>query len=400
MICSVFRISRRKNGKVVKDRLYRGQYRLTPQDKIVRVPLNTPDKSVAAERLRKIVVESQKVAEGLLPSQSLRDAAKKPLQEHLDLYIATRETKGNSSVYIYDTRRQIETLIHDCDWVHPSDITAISFEQWRNRTKKYPKTANDYLAAMRAFVRWMCKRNLITADPLTPVDKVKTNVEKKHPRRALTDDEMERLIELSEWRSPMYLTAVFTGLRRGELESLTWGDVHLDAVVPYLTVRASQSKNGKCESLPLHLDVVMGLKSIRPRDADPNAAVFKKMYRTKQFQKDLLAAGIPYKDDHGRYADFHAFRHTFNTNLAREDVGERTRMGLMRHSDSKLTNKTYTDESQLPTVEAIRRLHSYLKPASPLRAQGGTQENAPSGHQASSSVPVPAVQNPVNALET
>jgi hypothetical protein len=30
---------------------------------------------------------------------------------------------------------------------------------------------------------------------------------------------------------------------------------------------------------------------------------------------DLGAAGIPYQDESGRFADFHSLRHTFITNL-------------------------------------------------------------------------------------
>lgn len=49
-------------------------------------------------------------------------------------------------------------------------------------------------------------------------------------------------------------------------------------------------------------------------------------------------------------------------NLAKGKNGERTRMELMCHSDPRLTSLTYTDASQLPVVDAIRRLPSFLNP--------------------------------------
>jgi len=47
---------------------------------------------------------------------------------------------------------------------------------------------------------------------------------------------------------------------------------------------------------------------------------------------DLAAAGVPYKDAHDRYADFHALRHTFISNLARAGVHPRNAQALARHS--------------------------------------------------------------------
>ena len=50
-------------------------------------------------------------------------------------------------------------------------------------------------------------------------------------------------------------------------------------------------------------------------DRDPFEPIFKLPYRTnsaRMLRGDLEAAGIAYKDDAGRVADFHALRHTFS----------------------------------------------------------------------------------------
>jgi len=44
------------------------------------------------------------------------------------------------------------------------------------------------------------------------------------------------------------------------------------------------------------------------------------------------------------------------TNLGRVGVSIRTAMDVMRHSDARLTTKTYTDATLLPTAEAVERL--------------------------------------------
>ena len=78
--------------------------------------------------------------------------------------------------------------------------------------------------------------------------------------------------------------------------------------------------------------------------------------RMRDMRRDFDAAGIAAKDSQGRKADFHSLRKTFDTRLQANGVGLVTAMNLMRHSDPRLTAKTYTDSTLLPMAEAIRRL--------------------------------------------
>lgn len=73
-------------------------------------------------------------------------------------------------------------------------------------------------------------------------------------------------------------------------------------------------------------------------------------------RKDLEAAGIPYVDDRGRYADFHSLRHTFITNLASSGVHPKTAQALARHSDINLTMSRYTHSVLEAQSEAVNRL--------------------------------------------
>jgi len=56
----------------------------------------------------------------------------------------------------------------------------------------------------------------------------------------------------------------------------------------------------------------------------------------------LADAGIAYRDDGGRVADFHALRHTFITNLVRGRVHPKLAQALARHSTPTLTLAVYT----------------------------------------------------------
>src|SRR5438128_727874 len=60
MIEEVYRPSRKKNGKRVVSRVYRGKFRIHPRDKIKYVALYSTDKQVAQQRLHQIVLDEQR----------------------------------------------------------------------------------------------------------------------------------------------------------------------------------------------------------------------------------------------------------------------------------------------------------------------------------------------------
>ena len=97
-----------------------------------------------------------------------------------------------------------------------------------------------------------------------------------------------------------------------------------------------------------------------------------------KFKTDLQRAEITYADPQGRKADFHALRYTFATNLSKAGVLPREAMELLRHSDMRLTMKTYTDAGMLLTGEAVAKLPSYVTPngqifVGPMAAIANTQ---------------------------
>src|SRR6266511_4576919 len=106
----------------------------------------------------------------------------------------------------------------------------------------------------------------------------------------------QRLLNVAGERRPLYLAALLTGLRRGELRSLQWSDVHLDAVKPFLSVRASTTKNGKSATIWLRDDLAAELRAVKPADARPADRVFPKLGRKlNDFKADLEAAEISFK---------------------------------------------------------------------------------------------------------
>jgi len=364
MINTVYRPKRKIGGKTVTSRLYRGKYRVGDMAKPEYVSLGVTDKQVAQTKLNKFIQDKEKELAGIPVYGKAIE-----LSEKLNGFISNLESLNKAKRYVVNTKNIINTLMRECNWKYTSDINAESFEGWRSKqTDKSGKTLNEYLGAIRNFLNWMNKREIMSSNPLKCLEKVDTRGKEVKKRRAFTDEEISRLLNIAGERMPLYATAVNTGLRRSELEQLQWGDVHLDNGACFIKARAATTKNKKDSQIPLSGDLEAILRSIRPVNYKNSDLVFPKIHRMREFIKDLKKAEIAYVDDRGHFADFHSFRHTFGTNLAKAGVNPREAMELMRHSDLKLTTKVYTDVTQLNTRKAVECLPKLANHDAPIRA--------------------------------
>src|SRR5262249_26275750 len=152
-----------------------------------------------------------------------------------------------------------------------------------------------------------------------------------------TNKEPERFGMSGQDRALLYRLAVETGLRAGELRSLTRASFNFDSNPPTVTVLAGYSKRRREDTLPLRPDVAACINH-RFGNRSPAATVFKmpnaydvidmlradlasarnawiRAAKTPQEQQGREESSfLAYRDDAGRVADFHSFRHSFITN--------------------------------------------------------------------------------------
>ena len=197
--------------------------------------------------------------------------------------------------------------------------------------------------------------------------------ERKRIRRALEVDEIRHLLETTKTepyrfgmsgteRSLLYWMAMETGLRASELKSLNV--LSFDFENQQIKIEAAYAKNKKTETLPLNTKTVALLREWTAGKM-PMTKVFNMPDKTaKMLRKDLKAAGIPYIDGAGRYADFHSLRHTFGTLLAASGAKPKESQTLMRHSDINLTMSRYTHTLRGQESQAIENLPDLSQPSS------------------------------------
>ena len=249
------------------------------------------------------------------------------------------------------------------------------------RRAKIDETLTLFLSK---FTRWMVRDGRAAECPVQHLQMYNVRTDIRCDRRALTDDELRALLGAAASgpvnygmsgpdRAMLYRLAVETGFRAAEIASLTPRSCDLSDE-PVITVAAAYSKRRREDVQPIRRELADALAAFCT-DRDPSEPIFKLPYLAnvaRMLRRDLEAAGIAYKDATGRVADFHALRHTFVTNLARNGVAPKMTMDLARHSDIKLTMTRYSHTVLADRASALDALPSLDAPETQSQQATGT----------------------------
>ena len=338
------------------------------------------------------------------------DHVRKPLTEHVGDYETYLIAKQTSQSHRQQTLRRLGQCLTACSFSFLPDIVPTPVERYLTLLIERGcglRTRNSHFSSICAFTHWCVKTGRLADDPLAIIGRANEAEDVRRKRRAATEVELGNLLFVAELRplaergrntrrreqltldtiqaaaskardrlrlKPaeitklerlgherrlIYMTLVLTGLRRGELEGLTWRSLDLDRAAPTLTVEAKTAKGGKTDVLPVKANLAKELRAWRETCGTPNP--MSRVFRVPKalihiFKRDLRAADIPFMDDSGRQLDVHALRHTTGTYLAKAGIAPRTAQALMRHSKIDLTMQTYTDPRLLDLSAAVNAL--------------------------------------------
>jgi integrase len=111
-----------------------------------------------------------------------------------------------------------------------------------------PRTANIEVSVLRRMLAWAVDGQLLAEDPLTRWKPVRDPRTRR--RRALTDDEVKRLLGAAPpWRRILWMTLAATGMRRGEAIELLTTD--FDARKGVIRLRPEITKSARGRRCPL-----------------------------------------------------------------------------------------------------------------------------------------------------
>ncbi|MBM4042697.1 MAG: site-specific integrase [Planctomycetes bacterium] len=335
-------------------------------------------------------------------------SARRPIAEHVEAFLAHLAAEGACAHHRRNVRDQMTRIVRDCGLRTLSDLTREAIEAWlaaRAAEGMGARTRNAHRAALVALGNWCVEVRRLSVNPLVGVPKANEAVDRRRERRALTEDELVRLLAVARERplrdaltvrtgrhkgeltaqlrpavrarlaatgrerALVYKTLVLTGLRKGELDSITLAQVQLDALPPHILLHAADAKNRRGERIPLRADLATDIRQWLSERGEvrPEAPLFNvPAGLVRILDRDLRAAGIPKRDALGRTVDVHGLRTTFATHLSIGGVSPATAQAAMRHSTVDLTLNVYTDPRLLNVAGALDVL-----PRLPL--SGGTR---------------------------
>jgi integrase len=353
---NVFRPSRRENGKRVRSRLYSGRYSLGRGEPAKTVPLHTPDERIARKRLRDIVVEEQREQEGLIAPRLIREAQKADLIELVADYAHDLKGRQLDERHVHDTIARIDRIRREAAWTKLSEVTPESFTRWRGKFQGSAKTRKEYQISINAFLNWLVRIEKIEGNPLNRLDRVDTRGKQVRPYRAFTEQEIRMLLRsVYPDRRIAYLTLLYTGQRRREIESLVCEDVGFEPK-PEFRIRIETTKDKEKRTIALHPMLAGELRRLLPAGTPPTSPVFPNFPTYDALLADLARARIERRDSMGRVVHFHSFRKTWQTMGVRAGISQRVAQEILGHSDPALTANVYTDLAAIGTHEEIEKL--------------------------------------------
>jgi integrase len=225
-------------------------------------------------------------------------------------------------------------------------ITPTMIEQWVGAMDRTPATRTKALAMMHGIFKRATRVWGLPTNPTRDVEK--PPLSRGGDIEVFSPEEVWALVRAakSEQDAAIFLTAAFTGLRRGELIALKWRDVDFAGSV--VRVRASYHegvlstpKSGKVRSVPLAPDVAevlarLGSRSDFVSDEDlvfvgDQGGYLDASALRRRYGAALERAGL-------RRLRFHDLRHTFGTRMiGKADI--RRVQEWMGHADVQTTMK-------------------------------------------------------------
>ena len=180
-------------------------------------------------------------------------------------------------------------------------------------------------------------------------------------KRILGIEEFNKLFQFLPLHSKWILAMGFyTGMRRGEILSLTWDKVLLTARV--IRLEAGDTKDREAREIPICDELYTVLKVI-PRNLRDNHVFLYEGRPIKNIQTSLETAskkaGIVYGKLKKDGFIFHDLRHTFNTYMRKAGVSESVIMEITGHSTREMFDRYNTIDGD-DKKQAISRFEGFL----------------------------------------
>ena len=316
----VFYIIFKKDGKTLEEKAGR-QY--------------SDDMTAArASRIRAERIEGKRLSRKELREQKKAEAVKGTIARLWELYkenrVEGKSLKTDESRY----RIYIEPLLGNKE---PKNIILLDIDRLRHKylKGKSPQTVKHVYTLIDRIINFGANRNL--CEPLSfKIQKPRVNYGKTED---LTPEQLQNLLkaideDTHEQAGAMMLTALYSGMRRGEMFKLTWADV--DYQRGFIHIR--DPKGGQDQKIPLN-DAARDLLENHIRTGSafvfPGRGGNQLVDINKQVNEIKKKADLP-KD----FRPLHGLRHVYASMLASSGkVDMYVLQKLLTHKDGRMTQR-------------------------------------------------------------
>lgn len=334
------------------------------------------------------------------------------LDAHIDAFLQSLTARAYSTASTDAHRwalRQFSTWAHKEKHTQIAHITRAHLTAYQHFLHHYRSPRGDKplvintqiarLGCVRRFFAWLCRQNLIPANPAADLDLPRKQT--RNIPKFFTPEEINHILAVPDTTDPFGLRdrtmlelLYATGIRRTELSQLDLGDY--DPTTHTLTIR--RGKGGKFRLLPVGERAASWLQTYlhqsRPQfDHLPQeTALFLSGYGTRitpaylgnWIKKLLRRCGID------KPGSCHLFRHTCATDMHRGGADIRYVQELLGHARLE-TTQIYTHVN----IEALREIHTRCHPHGKLPEETIAEKNFSTEKTTSLTDPNPLVPHPV-----
>jgi integrase len=237
------------------------------------------------------------------------------------------------------------------------------YRRVRHSTRELTEaTVNRDLESLRRILNFAVDDGLLVASPL---HRLHLPREPRRPRPVMSLEEESLLLEAAAPHlREIIVTALDTGMRRGEILSQRWQDVDFSRRLLYVSHSKTPEGTGR------EIVFTSRLFALLQKRRQPEGLIFTfdgrpvKQVKTA-WATALRKAGI-------RRCRFHDLRHAFNTRLMEAGILREIRMAMMGHANGEDVHSRYT-HIELPTKrEAIRKLEAWVEAQQAINHQPRT----------------------------
>jgi integrase len=298
------------------------------------------------EAEQSLINRRKEAMEGIVPAPPIKPLALEDLKDRYLSFVGHQRGVGTKKIHFAHFSR-----VWGNPPIHTLSVEALDhYREHRRGESVGPATINREMAtlkhALSKAVEWKLLRKALREE-LTAIKKYQ---EPDGRLRYLSGpEEADRLLQsCGDFLKPIVLTAMHTGMRKGELLDLTWDQVDMT----HGFIRLKRTKNGKARTLPFNETLWSLFSTIRTRQDLPwvfhDAA--GRRYNDIRHAFDKACEAAVMTDFH-----FHDLRHTFASWLVMKGVPLATVSALLGHTSPTMTLR-YAHLSPKHLTSAVRTL--------------------------------------------